>query len=213
MPNRRKCDMWISNNKVLIGSGKKTHARNPNFDTEETKLLIALWGDPKIQKTLITTHKKTPVIEKLALSMREKGYYRSPEEINTRIKNLKCLYNRIKKDVESGQLAEPTWKHYSAMDEILNRPIFGRSALQERIRQQQILKEKEEKDRLVEIDDYVEESESENNNELDDENMSEDIYPEDLLNSELLTEGIKLEEPFIVPKDEPIDVDEMDMAE
>jgi hypothetical protein len=41
---------WVSHNKVLIGSGdgggnsKKPHARNPNFDSEETKLLIQLWG-------------------------------------------------------------------------------------------------------------------------------------------------------------------------
>lgn len=108
--------MWISNNKVLIGGGmKKPHARNPNFETEETKLLISLWGDPKVQKTLITTHKKHPVIAKLAESMREHGYHRSPEEINTRIKNLKCFYNRIKKDIEMGVTTEPTWRHYTAM--------------------------------------------------------------------------------------------------
>lgn len=46
--SKRKCEMWISNNKVLIGGGKKPHARNPNFETEETKLLISLWGDPKV---------------------------------------------------------------------------------------------------------------------------------------------------------------------
>jgi len=67
---KRKCELWISNNKVLVGGGssKKPHARNPNFETEETKLLISLWGDPVVQKTLITTHKKHPVIQKLAVS-------------------------------------------------------------------------------------------------------------------------------------------------
>lgn len=45
---KRKCEMWISNNKVLVGSNKK-HARNPNFETEETRLLISLWGDPKVR--------------------------------------------------------------------------------------------------------------------------------------------------------------------
>lgn len=45
---------------MLIGSGdgggsKKPHARNPNFDSEETKLLIQLWGDP--QASLITIFK------------------------------------------------------------------------------------------------------------------------------------------------------------
>uniref|UniRef100_A0A182SUK5 Myb/SANT-like DNA-binding domain-containing protein n=1 Tax=Anopheles maculatus TaxID=74869 RepID=A0A182SUK5_9DIPT len=120
--------MWVSTNKVLIGSVgglKKTHCRNPNFDCEETKLLISLWGDPQVQRTLITTHKKHPVIAKLAEKMREYGYNRSTEEINTRIKNLKCFYNRFKKDLEMGVINEPSWKHFQAMDEILTRPVFG----------------------------------------------------------------------------------------
>ncbi|XP_050080303.1 uncharacterized protein LOC126567963 [Anopheles maculipalpis] len=120
--------MWVSTNKVLIGSVgglKKTHCRNPNFDCEETKLLISLWGDPQVQRTLITTHKKHPVIAKLAEKMREYGYNRSTEEINTRIKNLKCFYNRYKKDLEMGVINEPSWKHFQAMDEILTRPVFG----------------------------------------------------------------------------------------
>jgi hypothetical protein len=120
--------MWVSHNKILVGSGdgiKKPHSRNPNFDSEETKLLIQLWGDPQVQRTLITIHKKHPVIARIAEKMRAHGYNRSTEEINTRIKNLKCLYNRIKKDLESGLLNEPSWKHYDAMDEILSRPVFG----------------------------------------------------------------------------------------
>uniref|UniRef100_U5EPK5 Putative transcription factor gt-2 n=1 Tax=Corethrella appendiculata TaxID=1370023 RepID=U5EPK5_9DIPT len=132
--------MWVSTNKVLIGNvggPKRPHARNPNFDCEETKLLISLWGDPQVQKTLITTHKKHPVIAKLAEKMREYGYNRSTEEINTRIKNLKCFYNRIKKDMESGTISDTNWKHYSAMDEILTRPIFGNAHRQHMLLQQQ----------------------------------------------------------------------------
>lgn len=128
---KRRPIQWVSHNKVLIGSGdganKKPHARNPNFDSEETKLLIQLWGDPQVQRTLITIHKKHPVIAKIAERMRSHGYNRSTEEINTRIKNLKCLYNRIKKDLDSGLLNEPSWKHFGAMDEILSRPVFGNS--------------------------------------------------------------------------------------
>lgn len=121
-------NMWVSTNKVLIGSvggPKKPHCRNPNFDCEETKLLISLWGDPQVQKTLVTTHKKHPVIAKLGEKMREYGYSRSTEEINTRIKNLKCFYNRIKKDLDTGVINETSWKHFQAMDEIMTRPIFG----------------------------------------------------------------------------------------
>lgn len=122
---KRKNEKWVSNNRVLLGSSKKDPGRNPNFDTEETKLLISLWGDPNVQKTLITTHRKHTVIAKLAEKMNEYGYSRSTEEINTRIKNLKCFYNRLKKDVEAGTINGITWKHFAAMDEIMTRSIFS----------------------------------------------------------------------------------------
>lgn len=266
---KRKCDIWVSNNKVLVGNGKKTHARNPNFDTEETKLLISLWGDPNIQKTLITTHKKSPVIEKLAQSMRERGYYRTPEEINTRIKNLKCLYNRYKKDLDLGVLTEPTWKHYQAMHEILNRPIFGRSAAQERMRQHELkqkeleaqrTKEKEQSDDVHSINDDDDddmydddgEDDDDDDDDEDDDGMDDDdddYFDEDIMGDltvnfddedkkdgsilssllpviakamnakaddlgkpELAPHEIKIEEPFIIPKEEPIDVDEFECS-
>ncbi|KAH8400985.1 hypothetical protein KR009_002308 [Drosophila setifemur] len=120
-----------SNPNAACQSASKKHTfvgRNPNFDTDETKLLIQLWGDPKLQRTLITTHKKHAVICQLAAKMQEYGYHRSPEEITTRIKNLKCFYNRLKKDKECGALstdAEPSWKHFAEMDAIMTRPIFS----------------------------------------------------------------------------------------
>ncbi|XP_055836659.1 uncharacterized protein LOC129905249 [Episyrphus balteatus] len=122
---KRKNEKWVSNNRVLLGSSKKDPGRNPNFDTEETKLLISLWGDPTVQRTLITTHRKHTVIAKLAEQMNEYGYNRSTEEINTRIKNLKCFYNRLKKDMDMGSINGVTWKHFEAMDEIMTRSIFS----------------------------------------------------------------------------------------
>ncbi|XP_018788247.1 PREDICTED: transcription factor SPT20 homolog [Bactrocera latifrons] len=128
---RRSGEQWVSTNRVLnsISGSKKACSigRNPNFDTDETKLLIQLWGDPKVQRTLIIAHKKHAVLCDLAAKMQQYGYYRSPEEISTRVKNLKCFYNRLKKEIESGlaSAAEPTWKHYAEMDAIMKRPIFS----------------------------------------------------------------------------------------
>ncbi|XP_020713117.1 AF4/FMR2 family member 4 [Ceratitis capitata] len=128
---RRSGEQWVSTNRVLnsISGSKKTSSigRNPNFDTDETKLLIQLWGDPKVQRTLIIAHKKHAVLCDLAAKMQQYGYYRSPEEISTRVKNLKCFYNRLKKEIESGlaSAGEPTWKHYAEMDAIMKRPIFS----------------------------------------------------------------------------------------
>lgn len=167
---------------------KKPHARNPNFETEETKLLISLWGDPKVQKTLITTHKKHPVIAKLADKMREHGYHRSPEEINTRIKNLKCFYNRIKKDLETGVTNEPTWRHYTAMDEILTRPIFGNRVQQPHLQNNNTFK-------------FTAEDAD-----------GKELRPEDLLSVEgdFDDTDVDFDDGSIIPKEEPIDIDDMD---
>ncbi|XP_058462889.1 uncharacterized protein LOC131437509 [Malaya genurostris] len=139
-------ETWISTNKILNSSmsAKRMNSRNPNFDYDETKLLISLWGDPQVQKTLITTHKKHPVIAELALKMREYGYNRSTEEINTRIKNLKCFYNRIKKDMAAGIINQTTWKHFGEMDEIISRPVFGNAHRLHMIQQQKQQQEEEE---------------------------------------------------------------------
>ena len=188
----RRDKVWVSHNRVLVGSGNKKNMRNPNFDTEETKLLISLWGNPAIQKTLITSHKKFPIITKLSETMRQYGYQRTPEEINTRLKNLKCLYNRLKKDVECGLRVHPTWKHYSAMDAILTRPIFGYQNNGENQDD-----EDEDPGQLMVKD--------EADLDLDEE---DELRPEDLLQVE--EENYMPEDDDVLIKEEPIDVDEYD---
>lgn len=70
-------------------------------------------------------HKKAPIIKLISDQMKIRGYNRTTEEINTRIKNLKCLYNRIKKEMDTGHLqGSPQWKHFTAMHNILERPLF-----------------------------------------------------------------------------------------
>lgn len=186
----------MSHNRVLVGGNKK-NVRNPNFDTEETKLLISLWGNPSIQKTLITSHKKFPIITKLSEAMRQYGYQRTPEEINTRLKNLKCLYNRLKKDVECGIRSHPTWKHFGAMDAILTRPIFG----------YQSNGENQDENSLQDDDPGAVLLKEEEEGELDEE---DGLRPEDLLQVETTPSELVLQEDDddVVIKEEPIDVDE-----
>ncbi|XP_055625216.1 uncharacterized protein LOC129767938 [Toxorhynchites rutilus septentrionalis] len=193
--------MWVSTNKVLIGSvggPKRPHSRNPNFDCEETKLLISLWGDPTVQKTLVTTHKKHPVIAKLATKMREYGYNRSTEEINTRIKNLKCFYNRIKKDLETNVINETSWKHFQAMDEIMTRPIFGNSLQQLPNSDSQAGPSSGKSQICDQVDVKLEI--------LTDEDK--EIRTEELLKN---AEQVELKEPnLLIPKDEPMEQDNDD---
>ncbi|KAF2880579.1 hypothetical protein ILUMI_25590 [Ignelater luminosus] len=98
--------------------------RTSNFREDETKLLIQLWGSPYIQNKLYLTHRKAPVMRILAANMQQRGFYRTPDEIKTRIRNLKCLYHRIKRSTASGTgvgTVDPDWPHFKAMDAILSK--------------------------------------------------------------------------------------------
>lgn len=98
--------------------------RTTNFREDETKLLIQLWGSPQIQNKLYLTHRKAPVMRLLAANMQKHGFYRTPDEIKTRIRNLKCLYHRIKRTMQSGAgigTVDPDWPHFKAMDDILSK--------------------------------------------------------------------------------------------
>lgn len=98
--------------------------RTTNFREDETKLLIQLWGSPLIQNKLYLTHRKAPVMRLLAANMQQRGFYRTPDEIKTRIRNLKCLYHRIKRTMACGTglgTVDPDWPHFKAMDAILSK--------------------------------------------------------------------------------------------
>lgn len=98
--------------------------RTTNFREDETKLLISLWGSPVIQNKLYLTHRKAPVMRLLAANMQQRGFHRTPDEIKTRIRNLKCLYHRIKRTMVTGSgigTVDPDWPHFKAMDTILGK--------------------------------------------------------------------------------------------
>lgn len=93
--------------------------RTTNFREDETKLLIQLWGSPSIQTQMSACHRKAPIMIQLASMMQQYGFNRTPEEITTRIRNLKCIYHRIKKTLSTGLITDPDWYHFKAMDAIL----------------------------------------------------------------------------------------------
>jgi len=64
-------------------------------------------------------HRKAPIMIQLASMMQQYGFNRTPEEITTRIRNLKCIYHRIKKTLSTGLITDPDWYHFKAMDAIL----------------------------------------------------------------------------------------------
>lgn len=108
--------------------------RTTNFREDETKLLISLWGSPVIQNKLYLTHRKAPVMRLLAANMQQRGFHRTPDEIKTRIRNLKCLYHRIKRTMVTGTgigTVDPDWPHFKAMDAILGKEGTHQKQLKE----------------------------------------------------------------------------------
>ncbi|XP_026473804.1 probable serine/threonine-protein kinase DDB_G0267686 isoform X2 [Ctenocephalides felis] len=167
----------------------KPHVRNPNFGDEETKCLISLWGNPTVQRTLITSHKKSPIINTLAVLMQQRGYYRSPDEINTRLKNLKCCYNRIKKDLDGGILNNSKWLHFKAMDAILGKRWNKREVHKSYFNKDKeaILGSPKEKDLLEDNNDYE----------------GTELRPEDLLEVEGPLDSVSIKEEDAIEEDLP----------
>lgn len=153
--------------------------------------------------------------------MREHGYFRSADEINTRIKNLKCFYNRIKKDVEMGIITEPTWKHYAAMDEIVTRPVFGNRVQQphlQHLQQQQQPSQQQQQQQQPQssasLTDNTGATTSANTNNAtggSDLDSNDGLRPEDLLS--VKGDDADYDESGLVPKDEPVDMDELAMEQ
>lgn len=167
----------------------KPHVRNPNFGDEETKCLISLWGNPAVQRTLITSHKKSPIINTLAVLMQQRGYYRSPDEINTRLKNLKCCYNRIKKDLDGGILNNSKWLHFKAMDAILGK----------RWNKREVHKSYFNKDKDTMLDSPKEKDLSEDNGDFE----GTELRPEDLLEVEGPSDSFSIKEEDVDEEDSP----------
>lgn len=120
--------------------------------------------------------------------------------------------------MDAGHLLEPSWKHYSAMDEILSRPVFGASnkVPQPHLVNQQAKNDGEtssETQAIVEDKSSVdvqikEEKQSDGEMEDDDEDYDDDDNSNDLKVEDFLhvEQNDDVEEAVI--KEEPVDLDE-----
>ncbi|XP_050311317.1 uncharacterized protein LOC126746935 [Anthonomus grandis grandis] len=182
--------------------------RTTNFREDETKLLIQLWGSPTVQNKLYLTHRKAPVMRLIAFNMAKHGFRRTPDEIKTRIRNLKCLYHRIKKSMATGTglgTVDPDWPHYKAMDDILSRKNALRQSL---VYNQNLLSEVCQTDIKEEIEDIeLDDAESNTSNS----NCSDDEFEENpslmpaTITPTIIEEPDKIILPIkIAPKPSPV---------
>ena len=71
-------------------------SRGAAWGEKETKTLILIWGDIKIQAELDGKSRTKQVFEQISLKMTEEGYNRDGEQCTIKIKNLKKAYTAVK---------------------------------------------------------------------------------------------------------------------
>ena len=71
-------------------------SRGASWSESETKTLIAVWGDEKVQAEMGGRTRTKQVFEKIAQQMNDKGYNRDIDQCKTKIKNLKKTYTNVK---------------------------------------------------------------------------------------------------------------------
>lgn len=99
--------------------------RGASWTLEETKLLLALWGQDLIQRQSTNAKRSKEVYEKISEKFTQNGFERTPDQVRTRVFNMIAEYRRILKDPNPERMKkcifyEPLDKIYHAksLDEI-----------------------------------------------------------------------------------------------
>lgn len=88
------------------------------WTTEETRVLLALWGDDSVQRSLEGTHRNRAIFERIQREMTAKGYNRTWQQCRVRVKNLISTYRKILTNNRSGQ-GRADFPFYDNLDRIL----------------------------------------------------------------------------------------------
>ena len=65
------------------------------WSNDETKALVAIWGDADVQNQLDGVARNKPVYQKIATQLADAGFHRSWEQCKTKIKNLTQKYRKV----------------------------------------------------------------------------------------------------------------------
>ena len=66
-----------------------------SWNVEETKALIAIWGQENVQSQLQTVHRNRDVYQRIAMELEENGYVKTWQQCRTKIKNLTQKYSKV----------------------------------------------------------------------------------------------------------------------
>ena len=94
-------------------------SRGAAWGERETKVLIGIWGDVKIQAELDGKSRTKQVYDKISEMMSEQGYSRDGEQCKTKIKNLKKMYTAVKDHNNVTGNDKKTCSFFDELDAIL----------------------------------------------------------------------------------------------
>lgn len=91
-----------------------------NWSHEETRALIAVWSEEKIQRDLQGSVRNEKVYREVSARLTALGMCRSAKQCRQKIKKLKQEYRKIKKHSERSGAARKTIWWFDALDAILS---------------------------------------------------------------------------------------------
>ena len=66
------------------------------WSTKATRALIAIWGEENIKEQLDNVSRNRTIYEKIAASLRAKGFAFDYNQCRTKVKNLTAKYQKVK---------------------------------------------------------------------------------------------------------------------
>ena len=66
-----------------------------SWNVEETKALIAIWGQENVQSQLDRAHRNRDVYKRIAMELEDIGYVKTWQQCQTKIKNLTQKYRKV----------------------------------------------------------------------------------------------------------------------
>ena len=99
---------------TLLGALLIMAARGSTWGEEEVKVLLAIWGDEKVQKEVDGPKRKPLLHEKIAKKLQEHGYNRDAEQCK-----IKSTYRPIKDHNNKSGNDKKTSQFYEQLDAVL----------------------------------------------------------------------------------------------
>ena len=104
--------------------------RGTTWTDKEVKVLLAIWGDSKIQEELDGAVRNQVVFQRIAKQLKEQGIQWDWKQCRAKVKNLKTKYREVKDNNGKTGKGRQTCKFYCKLDAILgHRPASVPSAV------------------------------------------------------------------------------------